>query len=221
MSKRKIGNQREGGGRHVRLHEWLQACPAWQSLDGNCRALYVEIARRYRGPNSNNGKIPYSVREAAASLHIGKDTAALCFHTLQDRGFLRAAKASGFNIKGRIAREWLLTEFPDDTSGRTNEATKDFMRWTPSPNSFHSLSTGTACLATGTPLSLKSDTKVKKWRLRTCSQTQKAKKPVPLSGYKDTIQLPGCLLPQESDDYARVGIGDAVGLVPDLEAAGR
>jgi hypothetical protein len=38
--------------------EYMLASPAWQALDGNSRALYIELARRYRGPNSNNGRSP-------------------------------------------------------------------------------------------------------------------------------------------------------------------
>jgi len=128
------------------------------------------------------------------------------------------AAASFLTVKARVAREWLLTEFPDDTSGRCNEATKDFMRWTPPQNSFHSPTTGTERPTTEPPVAPGWDASSKKSRLRTCGGTQTAKKPVPLSHHKDTIQLPGCLLPQVSDTYERVGIGDAVGLVPDLEA---
>src|SRR6266566_9740536 len=96
------GNRREKErGRFVKLPEWLLACPAWQSLDGNGRALYIELARRYRGPNSNNGKIPYSTREAAKALHIGRSTAQRCFDKLLDRGFTKIGKRSGFSMKGR------------------------------------------------------------------------------------------------------------------------
>jgi hypothetical protein len=117
-------------GRYVALAEYLLASKAWESLDGNCRALYVELARRYRGPNSNNGKIAYSVREAARALHIGRSTAQRCFHRLTETGFIKIGKPSGFNMKGRVATEWLLTEFPDDASATTVLATKDFMKWT-------------------------------------------------------------------------------------------
>jgi len=116
--------------RYVRWPEYMLASIAWQSLDGNCRALYVELARRYRGPNSNNGKIPFSVREAAGVLHIGRSTAQRCFERLVQTGFLKIGKRSGFNMKGRTATEWLLTEFPDDTAATMASATKDFMRWT-------------------------------------------------------------------------------------------
>ena len=116
--------------RYVRLPEYMLASQAWRSLDGNYRALYVELARRYRGPNSNNGKIPYSVREAAFALNVSPATAGRAFEHLMERGFLRVAAGSGFNMKGRVARTWLLTEFPDDTTATTATPTKDFMKWT-------------------------------------------------------------------------------------------
>lgn len=129
-------------GRYVRLPEYMLASPAWRALDGNCRALYVELARRYRGPGSNNGKIPYSVREAATELGIGRSTAQRCFERLQALGFIKTGKRSGFNMKGRVATEWLLTEFADDRHGPIRDVfgSKDFMRWTPE-NSFHSPTT--------------------------------------------------------------------------------
>jgi hypothetical protein len=85
-NRRRYHKDREHVGRHVPLPEYMLASPAWQSLDGNCRALYLELARRYRGPNSNNGKIPYSVREGATALHISKATANRALHTLIERG---------------------------------------------------------------------------------------------------------------------------------------
>jgi len=132
MSNRRAyhkGRRSSGSDRYVRLPEYLLASPAWRSLDCVARALYVEIARRYRGPNSNNGKLPFPVRESAVALNVGPATAKRAFDHLLDRGFLRVGAASGFNMKGRVAREWLLTEFADDTSGATVEPTKVFMRW--------------------------------------------------------------------------------------------
>jgi hypothetical protein len=142
--------------RYVRLPEYLLASTAWQSLDGNCRALYIELARRYRGPNSNNGRIPFSVREAAAELHVGRSTAQRCFDKLLDRGFTKIARRSGFSMKGRVATEWLLTEFPDDTTSALTLATKDFMKWT-SKNSFHSPTSDTHSPTSGPPMALARD----------------------------------------------------------------
>lgn len=146
-----------GSQRYVRLDEHLLRSAAWQALDGNCRGLYVELARRYRGPNSNNGRIPYSVREAAKCLHISKTTANRCFDRLQETGFVKISKRSGFSMKGRIATEWLLTEFSDDASTIGHvPPTKEFMRWSPE-NLDHSPATGTHSPATRTDAYLRRD----------------------------------------------------------------
>jgi hypothetical protein len=65
---------------------------AWKSLVGNAQALYVHIAVKYKG--KNNGKIPFSIREAALVLNTSKDTATRAIKTLIDRGFITIAKRS-------------------------------------------------------------------------------------------------------------------------------
>ena len=100
---------------------------AWQSLTGNQRAVYIEMAARYNG--RNNGRIPYSVREAAESLHIGKSTAARDLAVLQERGFIIPRKKGAFSLKVRHATEWRLTEFSCDVTPAL--PTKEFMRWSP------------------------------------------------------------------------------------------
>jgi hypothetical protein len=121
MSKRTKSKE----ARHVRLYHWLLKTEAWQSLSPNSRAIYIEMASRYNG--SNNGRIPFSLREAAALLHIGRHAAAAAMVELQDRGFIVVTKRSGFNIKTKIANEWRLTEFTCDIDGTF--ASKDFTRW--------------------------------------------------------------------------------------------
>jgi hypothetical protein len=114
--------------RYVMLRYWLLKSQAWNSLSGNARALYIEIARRYNG--SNNGRIPYSVREAKQSLHISSDTASRLLDILQDRGFIVCTKRGGFSLKTtKDASEWALTEY--DCDHPPAHATKDFMRWQP------------------------------------------------------------------------------------------
>jgi DNA-binding transcriptional regulator YhcF (GntR family) len=155
-------------GRYVRLMEYMLASAAWQSLDSVARSLYVEIVRRYRGPNSNNGKIPYSVREAATALNVGRSTANRAFHHLIERGFIVVNKRSGFSMKGRVSTEWLLTEFPDDTQAGVGQiATKDFMKWTTAIsclgptkeplNSFHGPSGDTYSTTSEPPMALRRD----------------------------------------------------------------
>src|SRR6476620_2761284 len=103
--------------------------PAWKSLDATARAIYLHMVMRYAGPGSNNGRLPYSVREAAAELKIGKSTAARALNMLIDRGFIVTVQRGAFSLKKRHATEWRLTEFPSDIDD--SWATKDFTRWAP------------------------------------------------------------------------------------------
>jgi hypothetical protein len=132
----KIGRS-DKAAQHVRLYHWFRETAAWKSLEAVDRALYIEVLGRYGGPSSNNGRIPYSVREAAEVLHVGKSTAASAFRRLQERGFIVPTQKGGFNCKVRHSTEWLLTEFgsdvdiPDLGIKAGDLASKDFARWQP------------------------------------------------------------------------------------------
>jgi hypothetical protein len=127
MGKR---NKREHTARHVRLYHYITGCAAWHDLNAVARAIYIEIAKRYAGVGSNNGRIPYSVREAAKELKIGPATASRALATLVDHGFIVPVTRGAFSRKIRHATEWRLTEFPCDVTNAA-VATKDFMRWGP------------------------------------------------------------------------------------------
>jgi hypothetical protein len=119
----------ENGPRYVALYHWVMKTDAWRDLSPVERCAYIEIASRYAGPGSNNGTIPFSVRETADALHIGKTTAMRALSSLQDHGFIVMTSKGGFNVKHRHATEWLLTEFPDDRQGGSPIPGKDFARW--------------------------------------------------------------------------------------------
>jgi hypothetical protein len=137
MSKQKKQVRRED--RHVRLYHWLMRSPAWKGLPPVARALYAELAKHYNG--SNNGKIGYSVRQAAEDLRISKDTAGQYFRVLQARGFIDPVRRGAFSRKMRHATEWRMTEFTCDASGMA--PTKDFMRWEVTQDLEHGTATGT------------------------------------------------------------------------------
>jgi DNA-binding transcriptional regulator YhcF (GntR family) len=109
---------------------FMMGTAAWKSLDATARAIYIHMAMRYAGPGSNNGRLPYSVREAATELRIGKSTAARALEALIDRGFIIAVRRGAFSLKARHATEWRLTEFPSDIDDK-GLPTKEFVRWTP------------------------------------------------------------------------------------------
>ncbi|QCJ89604.1 hypothetical protein DAA61_14570 [Bradyrhizobium sp. WBAH33] len=100
---------------------------AWGSLDANARAIYIELARLYHGPGTNNGRIGFSVRQAAEAIHVSKDTAAKAMRQLQDRGFIVATSKGQFAQK-RQATRWRLTEFRCDVSGQPES--RAFEHWT-------------------------------------------------------------------------------------------
>jgi len=114
-------------GRFVMLTHDMIKSAAWQSLDGNEQALYVHFASRFDG--KNNGRISFSVREAAQALNISKDTGARTIKVLIDRGLIEIVKRSAFNLKRGPdkATEYRLTEYPCNVTGKA--ATYKFKKW--------------------------------------------------------------------------------------------
>src|SRR5947209_2425987 len=126
MTTKKEPFKSKGKERYVMLRYWLLNSAAWKCLPGGARALYLEIAQRYNG--SNNGRIPYSVREVVMALGVSKGQAKYLFDMLLDRGFVICASKGAFSLKTeRNATEWRLTEYASDHPPA--HATKDFMRW--------------------------------------------------------------------------------------------
>ena len=111
------------GVRFAKIDHWLMDTEAWCSLNPTCRALYLELIRRYNG--HNNGEISLSVREAARLLHIAKDTASKALTELEAKGFIKRHICGSFNWKRRHATTWILTEH--DLGDEP--ATKEFARW--------------------------------------------------------------------------------------------
>ena len=116
--------KRSAAERYVRLTYGMMQSQAWRSLDGNARAIYVELAMLYCG--TNNGRIGFSARQAARAIQVSKATAARAMVHLQERGFIVAMRKGRFDLK-RHATEWRLTEFKCDLTGQP--ASRDFEGW--------------------------------------------------------------------------------------------
>ena len=111
MSKR----NKEPQDRYVQLHHYMLKSDAWKALSAPARAVYIQIGSRYNG--ANNGKLAFSVRDAASECALAKDTAARAFKELVDRGFIDAMRHGCLSKKTRIASEWRLTAFKCDLTG--------------------------------------------------------------------------------------------------------
>src|SRR5690349_4258604 len=91
-NQRVAGRNKDKGPRHVRICHYMMDSQAWKSLGAVERAIYLDMAKRYAGVGSNNGRIGYSVRTAATELHVGTSTAKRGLDTLQERGFIVVMK---------------------------------------------------------------------------------------------------------------------------------
>jgi hypothetical protein len=128
-------NKRHKSERYVKLRYWLLDSPAWQSLPGNARALYIQMAQRYNG--SNNGHIPFAVRDGVV-LHVSHHTVSHLLTILQARGFIVCTRKGAFSLKTtKDASEWRLTEYNNDVIAEY--ATKEFMRWRPPEDDLNTL----------------------------------------------------------------------------------
>jgi hypothetical protein len=101
--------------RYFQLHHYMMKTDAWRNLSPAARAVYLQIGFRYDG--SNNGKIAYSVRDAAGECNLDKGTASRAFRELFDRGFIEETRHGGISKKTRLASEWRLTAFKCDLTG--------------------------------------------------------------------------------------------------------
>lgn len=128
---------KSSNGRHFRLHHSMTSLPVFKTMAPIAKALLLEILERHNGVN--NGAISYSCREAEQAGVMNADTAVKAFEMLQERGFLRVARESSFDLKttpsgngisrtGSRAREWRITFLP----GLNGEKpTMDFLAWEP------------------------------------------------------------------------------------------
>jgi hypothetical protein len=108
MKKRSAEHQ----DRYFQVHHYMTKTDAWKTLSAHARAIYLQIGLRYSG--SNNGRIAYSVRDAASECNIAKDTASRAFKELIDLGFIEETRHGSLSRKTRIASEWRLTAFKCD-----------------------------------------------------------------------------------------------------------
>ena len=126
MASKHYKHQKRGGGKHVQLHEWLQATEAWSTLKPGPRALYIELKRKFNG--RNNGRIFMSHREAASKLNVHRNTVGAWFKALEERGIIRMEQGHHLGSDGYgKAAQWALCEMPTHDGKPADHSLK---RWT-------------------------------------------------------------------------------------------
>lgn len=104
--------------------------PAWRALSPVAQALYPWLKLEWRGPHANNnGKIRFSVRQAADALGVSRDTAARGFRELQAKGFIVMTEQACLGVAGAArAPAYELTEI-ELPHGTSRGGTKLYRQW--------------------------------------------------------------------------------------------
>ncbi|PAU78624.1 hypothetical protein CK501_13095 [Halovibrio salipaludis] len=111
------------GGRYVQAYPEVLDSPESKALSKVAQLLLFRLTVKC-DPHSRNGRIAYSVRQAAEECRVREKTASAAFDELQDAGFIDLAMVYPRNE--RKAREWRLTFFP---SPNGKQPTDDWKGW--------------------------------------------------------------------------------------------
>ena len=124
MSKRKHPGKphKRAEGQHVRLPYSLLRHPAFQALSADAIRVLIQMHLGFHG--YNNGRVGFSVRQAAECLHSGSGRATRAIDQLQEYGFIICHAQSSFNMKTKKSREWEIT-FQDMPNGPPSHTWKN------------------------------------------------------------------------------------------------
>ena len=101
---------------------------AYQSLSPVAECLYLRLKRRAGYNGDRNGRLFYSVREAADDLGCHQDTVRTAFYLLQARGFIVPTQIGALGVAGEgKATTWRLTELGTPQNARPS---KEYVNWT-------------------------------------------------------------------------------------------
>ncbi len=95
-------NDSAGDGHFTMMVRSVMESPAWRALSPVAQALYPWLRLEWHGAKANNnGKIRFSVRQAAQAMGVARATAAKGFHDLQAKGFLVITEAAVLGREGQ------------------------------------------------------------------------------------------------------------------------
>ena len=130
-TKKKLKNLSASGQYHKRfvLYDYgLLQTEAFKYLKGGALKLLTVLRMRFNG--INNGSISLSVREAATSINVSKETISKYFIELEDKGFIQLKQKGSFKYKKRHASTWSLT-MEEDQQGNKPRTFKHWKKISP------------------------------------------------------------------------------------------
>ena len=125
-TKKKLKNLSASGQyqkRFVKYKYELLMTEAFKYLTGGAFKLLTVLRMRFNG--INNGYISMSVREAATSINVSKETISKYFYELIDKGFIQLKQKGSFKYKKRHASTWSLTMEEDQQGNKP----RTFKHW--------------------------------------------------------------------------------------------
>lgn len=102
----------QSGDKFAKVFLVTMQSPAWRALTPYAQRLHPWLLLEWGGPNANNnGRIAYTVKQAAEALGCNTETARKAFLDLQAKGFLVVTRCAALGTVGTArAHEYELTE---------------------------------------------------------------------------------------------------------------
>ncbi len=92
---------RNGSEHYTTMNRFMMSTPAWRALSTVAQAVYPFLKLEWHGPKfNNNGKIRFSVRQAAEAIGVCPNTANKAFHELQAKGFTVVMEKGALGVRG-------------------------------------------------------------------------------------------------------------------------
>jgi hypothetical protein len=132
MARKPDHSRRETAEHYTKMIRHTLQTPAWAALSTVAQAIYPFLKLEWRGPKANNnGRIRLSVRQAAARIGTGINTAARGFRDLQAKGFIVVTQMGALGVEGEArGPSYELTELAMPGSDRP-EGRKLYRDWRP------------------------------------------------------------------------------------------
>lgn len=114
----------DGSEHFAKMTRQVMDSAAYKALSCPAKALIPRLKLEWKGPRANNnGKIMFSVRQAADALGVSPDTAAKAFYDLQTKGFIVVTEIGHPGLAGYArGHQYEITELalPNQPSPRNS-----------------------------------------------------------------------------------------------------